>query len=265
MTTETAAAGPIDLTPLLRAARRGFKSDVQKLVDALDHGYLLVPLAHAVAGLPVGENVDPEDDVSIAPHLLPGADDELFLPLFSDQDIMVTMAEHLGWQTDDQDLQFCTLPARVALDLAGQLLSEAEIAGAALNPSDEFELALHPHEVAALLQGQAIPLVGYVSEIPVGKNEKVLIAELDEAHSEKLLAAVAQCTEKVPGLQSHRLEQTFNAERDLEPHPTLTLVVTDREAIDVEALYEGIEEHFQGSLPAPGYIDVLLENATNAS
>lgn len=251
-----------DLGPDVRAARRGFRRDVTQLVQALPHGALLVPLATALDNIPLGEDVTPEDgEVRLVPHLLPEAERGLFVPLFTDPDVLKTVGHYLQWSTDgDSELQYCTLPAQVALDLALQLIDGDRIHGAVINPSDEYELILSRNEVGALAQGKAVPLVGYVQEIPFGKDEAFLVSELDLKPSPELLEAIRTCLEGLTGVQGFDLKQTFNAERDLEPHPTLTLKVADETAIDMDELNRRLAKYIEGKLPEPGYLDVLFDS-----
>src|SRR5690606_29712647 len=108
--------------------------------------------------VPLGEDVTPEDgEVRLVPHLLPEAERGLFVPLFTDADALRTVGHYLQWTTDgDSELQYCTLPAQVALDLALQLIDGDRIHGTVINPSDDHELILTRDEVGALAQGKAI-------------------------------------------------------------------------------------------------------------
>lgn len=250
-----------DLSDVVRTARRGFRSDVAQLAAALPGGALLVPLAKAISDVPVGEDVVPEDgQVSLVPHLLPEEDGALFVPLFTDSDILETVGQYLEWSTEgDTELQYCTLPALVALDLALQLVDGKRVVGAVLNPSDEDELLLSRDELGALASGNAIPLVGYVQQIPLDKSEASLIAQSDQPPSPELLAAIEQCLSHFPDVRGFELRHTFNPERDLEPHPTLFLRVTDEAAVNLDELNQRLGTHVEGKLPEPGYIDVLFE------
>ena len=260
-----------DLTPLVERARRGLRSDVASLAQALPEGGLLVPLARAIADVPLGEAIAPEQgEVSLSPQLLPDQEGSYFVPLFTDPDILLTVGKYLSWKTAETsavpeeaepqgELQFCTLPALAALDLALQLIDNEEIHGLVINPSSEHELLLQRHEVGALSQGQGIPLVGYVTEIPVGPEEERLISEPDTPLSAKLLGAIQSCIEQIPSVEDHRIEQSFNRERDLEPHLTLTLSCQAPETVDRQKLNNLLKTHLDGKLPPPGYIDVLFE------
>lgn len=265
-----------DLSEVVRTARRGFRSDVQVLTAALPQGALLVPLARAIADVPLGEEIVPEDgEVSLVPHLLPEKDGALFVPLFTDPDILQTVGKYLGWTTEDAagaegdlsaagELQYCTLPALVALDLAQQIIDGKRVLGAVINPSDEYELLLNRNELGSIVKGQAVPLVGYVQEIPLGKDEASLVSQVGSEPDPALLSAIELCVKDLKGINGFELRHTFNAERDLEPHPTLVLKVTSEFDVDLEALNRRLSEHVEGKLPEPGYIDVMFETESDS-
>lgn len=255
-----------DLSELVRTARRGLRSDVAQLVAELDAGGLLVPLARTIEDAPIGEAVvASEGEVRLVPHLLPDREGVYFVPLFTDADVLRTVGQYLEWSTEgDTELQYCTLPARAALDVALQLIDGTRIHGLVINPSDEHELILRRNEVGALAQGQAIPLVGYVHEIPMRADENRLVSELDRPPSPDLITAIDECIGAVKGVKGYRLQQTFNAERDLEPHATLFLELDSPEDFDIDALNRQLAEKLDGKLPEPGYIDVLFDT-TGAS
>jgi hypothetical protein len=232
------------------------------LAAALPGGALLVPLAKTLADVPLGEDVVPDDgEVSLVPHLLPEQDGALFVPLFTDADVLKTVGQYLEWTTEgDTELQFCTLPALVALDLALQLIDGERVVGAVLNPSDEHELLLTRNELGALASGTAIPLVGYVQQIPLDKSEATLVSQTDQPPSPDLLAAIRECLKHFPSVSGFELRHTFNPERDLEPHPTLVLKVSDEASINLEELNQRLGDHVEGKLPEPGYIDVLFDS-----
>jgi hypothetical protein len=240
-------------------AQSGLRREVAPLVAALDLGALLVPLAKSPADVPVGEPVAAEGEVTLVPHLLPHPDGSVFVPLFTESDMLVTVGKYIEWRTDEGELEFCTLPAKAALDLALQLVDGQRVFGVVVNPGDESELLLQRHEIGAFSQGRPIPLVGYVADLAHDPNEKVLIAELQEPPSAEVTSAIDECIEGVSGVRGYRLEQTFNAERDLEPHPTLTIELSEDEQVDRDQLASALFERLEGKLPEPGYIDVLFE------
>jgi hypothetical protein len=256
-------AAPLDLTPFIQRARRGFRRDVAALIEALKEGVLMVPLAKPIDGVAVGQVVDSArgDEVSLVPHLLADEHGVGIVPLFSDADILKTVGQYAHWKTgEDGDLDYCTLPAQTAMDLAQQLVDGTRIRAVVLNPADEDELLLQRHELGAIVSGKAIPLVGYVSAIAMDPNEPVLVAEIGPVDP-RLTAAIEGCLKGLAGVLGYRLEQCFNAERDLEPHPTLTLSVDDSAEVDQQALGQRLFAALEGLLPEPGYIDVLFEGA----
>lgn len=252
-----------DLTDLLALARSGLRRDVALLVGALDRGALLVPLVRSIAGVPLGEAVQPEGgELTLVPHLLPEREGVTFVPLFSDPDVLRTLGQYLAWTTDGGELEFCTLPAKAALDLALQLVDGERVVGAVINPSDDSELFLQRHEIGSFCQGQPLPLVGYVGAIAEGNDEKVLVAELAEPPSPEFLTIIDGCLKDVPGVVDYRLQQTFNAERDLEPHPSLTIRLQADVEVDKDGVGRQLFAALEGKLPEPGYIDVLFEFVT---
>lgn len=248
-----------DLTPWVARARRGFRSDVEPLTRSLATGSLLVPLARAIDGVPLGEAVE-LTEVSLVPHMIADGEGGFHVPLFTRLDILELVAEHLGWTTQGDELQSCTLPGPVAADLALDLFGHADVAGVVINPGDEAELLLRREELASIAQGKALPLVGYVSQIPLGANEQSLVCEMDSPLPPEVVREVESCVASFEGLSGYRIEQTFNAERDVEPHLTVTLQV-GRASLDMDTARVGqhLWRQLEGKLPPPGYMDVLFE------
>jgi len=73
------------------------------------------------------------------------------------------------------------------------------------------------------------------------------------------LLALASWANGTPAALAHRLERTFNPDRDLEPHLTLTLSV--KADADRSQLFQSVTQALEGKLPPPGYVDVLFEEA----
>jgi hypothetical protein len=168
------------------------------------------------------------------------------------------MERQLGWKTDDQDLKFCTVPALFALDMALEVVDDEHVLGLVLNAGTEYELALRRPELASLTHGKAIPLVGYVANLEPDEAETTLIAEGGERPSPALTAAIEACLSEMPMVVGYELLRTFNAERDLEPHPTLKLKtrVDESELSKIAGkMIEAIGQH----LPPPGYIDIVFD------
>jgi hypothetical protein len=247
-----------DLTQAVRAAKSGLRRDVRQLVDALPHGELLVPLARDIAGAPEGEVVEIGDELTLSPHLLIGPDGEAWATLFTRAELVGPIEERFGWQTDEAPLKVCALPARLALDMALEVVDERNVVGLIVNPLDESELVLNRIELGSIARGQALPLVGYVDGIPGDDMERTLVAEAGEPPPPALLAALDHCLADLDDVVGHSLARTFNPDRDLEPHLTLTLLLRPQ-AADRGALARSVVEAIEHELPPPGYIDVLFE------
>ncbi|MEO7036321.1 MAG: SseB family protein [Polyangiaceae bacterium] len=250
-----------DLTPLIQAARRGLRRDVQALLDQLAQGELFIPLARNIEGTKDGERLDIDDgEVKLVPHMLLDEDGNHFAALFSHPELMAPMEQQLGWKTDDAALKFCTVPALFALDMALEVVDDEHVLGLVLNPGTPYELALRREELASLTNGKAVPLVGYVAALAPDESEQTLIAEGGEPPSPALTAAIEGCLTELPEVKGYAVLRTFNAERDLEPHPTLRLVTSaDDSALQgiANKMIEAIGKH----LPPPGYIDIVFDKA----
>jgi len=186
------------------------------------------------------------------------------VPLFSDADVLTTLGAHLDWKTDGDELQYCTLPARTALDLAQQLIDDEQVLGAVINAADDTELVLLRHELGAFTQGTAIPLVGYVQAIDVGPDEQVLVAQSDRPPNPALVAAIEGCLKQFDSVLGYELQQTFNPERDLEPHPSVTIRIASDVALDRDELSRRLFEAAEGKLGNPGYMDVMFDTQANS-
>lgn len=248
------------LTELVEAARSGLRRDVQALMDNFDTEELLVPLARDVAEAPEGERVEFNGDLTIVPHLLPDSEGQLFAVLFTHPDPLEPIVDALEWKTDDEPLKVCAFQARVALQMALDVIDEKNVVGLVIDPGVESELCLTRGELASMLAGRALPLVAYVGDIHEEPGAKRLVAEAGEPPPAELLAALNTWIATARAVRSHRLERTFDPERDLEPHLTLTLVVppdTER-----QVLFEGVTTALEPHLPPPGYLDVLFEETS---
>ena len=58
--------------------------------------------------------------------------------------------------------------------------------------------------------------------------------------------------------------RTFNAERDLEPHPTLRLV-TSADDSKLQGIADKMIEAIGKHLPPPGYIDIVFDTADDVA
>ena len=107
-----------DLTAAVTTARRGLRRDVAVLVESIDEAELYVPLARPIQGVPYGEHVELDQELSMAPHMLVDADQKVYAALFTRAEFLEAAGDQLGWSTGDGSLEYCALPARVALDMA---------------------------------------------------------------------------------------------------------------------------------------------------
>ena len=250
-----------DLTPLIKAAQRGLRQDVQALLDQLPQGELFIPLAKNIAGVSDGQRLDIDDgEVKLVPHMLLDEEGNHYAALFSHPELMAPMQRQLGWKTEDGELKFCTVPALFALDMALEVVDDEHVLGLVLNAGTEYELALRRPELASITNGKAIPLVGYVAALAPDEGEQTLIAEGGEPPAPALIAAIEDCLAEMPQVAGYSLLRTFNAERDLEPHPTLKLATApgtnENELSDIATkMIDAIGKH----LPPPGYIDIVFD------
>jgi hypothetical protein len=249
---------PGDLTEHLVRARRGLRSDVVPLAQALGDGRVLVPLQKPIPDVNVGVEVELQGDLTLSPHLLLDSDDLAYVVVFSRPELLEEMASHMGWQTAGGPLEFCALPGRVALDVALELVDGENVVGLLFDPMASSELMLQRHEIASLAQGRALPLVGYVAQIPPAPDEKTLVAELDEPPPPEMAAAIEAAVAGMEPPPVWRLTRTFNAERDLEPH--WTLVLTGGTPEELVPVADTIAAGLEGRLPPPGYIDILFDD-----
>lgn len=247
------------LTEAVRNARRGLKSDVARLLEELDEGRLLVALARSVPGIEVGKEADVEGEMQLSPHLMADEEGLGYLPVFTRRDALEALGAQLGWQTDSGPLEYCGLPGPLVLDMGVSIVDDEQVVGLVVDPMTESELLLRRHEIASLAQRRALPLVGYVSQIPRQEGEKTLVAELDEPIDPTVTATIQRVLEGLEDPPRWVLGRTFNEERDLEPHLTLNLL-TDAEDLDFGDLAETLATELEGKLPPPGYIDILFND-----
>lgn len=248
-----------DLTPLVKAAQRGLRRDVQALLDKLAQGELFIPLARNIEGVADGQRLDVDDgEVKLVPHMLLDEDGNHYAALFTQPELMGAMERQLGWKTDGGALKFCTVPALFALDMALEVVDDEHVLGLVLNAGSDFELALRREELSSLTNGKAIPLVGYVAGLAPDEAEETLIAEGGEPPAPALTEAIERCIAGLPKVQGYALLRTFNAERDLEPHPTLKLV-TNAEESELSELARQMIDAIGEHLPPPGYIDIIFD------
>jgi hypothetical protein len=237
------------------------RKDVQALLDQLPQGELFIPLARNIDGVADGQRLDiDQGEVKLVPHMLLDEEGNQYAALFSHPELMATMERQLGWKTDDSELRFCTVPALFALDMALEVVDDEHVLGLVLNAGTDYELALRRAELASIANGKAIPLVGYVAALAPDEGAETLIAEGGEPPAPALIAAIEACLAEIPQVEGYALLRTFNAERDLEPHPTLKLAcranVDESELPAVASkMIDAIGQH----LPPPGYIDIVFD------
>jgi len=206
-------------TRTVREAQSGLRADVQKLIDALETGRLLVPLARKLTSIPTGQVTQVDRAVDISPHLLPNKLGQLFIPLFSYETPLDRLMPSLNWTTDGGQLEICWLPAKAALQLAYRAVDERQIVAAVIDVGVPSELQLTRAEIRGILDERALPLVNYAS----ATLTDVLAPDQP---AEGVRELVAKTLTRYPSIISHRLERLFDAERELEPRLVLTLRTT---------------------------------------
>ncbi len=250
-----------DLTDLVNEARSGLKSDVAKLVAELEQGVLFLPLARAIPGLNHGDKISIDNEITVSPHVLVDADDRLFVALFTREEMIGPVRDAMEWLTDDQELEYCGLPATLALKIAYDACASDAIAGAVVNAMDDTELVLHQDELGHLTQGQAIPFVAYVED---ASEEDAEALDPERDLPPELRNALDACVQEFAPIQSYSAARAFDPERDREPHLVLSFVVvsgaTADGSLDQAQLRGAISARLEGAVPPPGYVDILFEN-----
>ncbi len=250
------------LTLRVTEAQSGLRRHVEALIAALPEGELLVPLARDIPEAPEGERVEFDGELTLVPHLLPDAEGNLFSALFTQPEPLDPIVAALEWTTDGEPLKVCAFPARIALEMALNVIDEQNVRGLVIDAGSDSELCLTRTELSNILAGHAIPLIGYVGDIPDDGQARTLIAETGPL-PDALLERLASWASSAPQVRAHRLERTFNADRDLEPHLSLTLEVGPD--ADRHQLFQGVTQALEGSLPPPGYLDVLFVGAADSA
>lgn len=245
------------LTLAVARAKSGLRRDVSALLEALDGAELLVPLSKQPPNARDGEQTELDGELTLSPHLLPDASGEPFAALFTHTAPLDPIVQALGWTTDGDQLKVCSLPARLALEMARELLRDTRVRGLVIDPGAPSELGLSRSELESLMSGRPIPLLAYVRDIPEEERERTLIAEEGESLPEELVNTLDEWLDTSDDVQGYRVDRTFNPDRDLEPHLTLTLLVT--EGADRRELFQSVTRAIEGKLPPPGYLDVLFE------
>jgi SseB protein N-terminal domain len=254
---DSGSGGGPDLVSAVKDARRGFRSDVAALLDALEQADLLIPLADPVPGATTGERTKIEGELRLVPHFLPTPEGPQFAALFTSSALLDAIGSQLGWRTGGGDLEFCSVPGGVALQMASGTLDD-QVQGVVIDAGADSELVLTAAEVRQLVSGQAIPLVGYVAAIP-DDRERTLVAEPGAPPPAELTAALEGCMTELGELAGYQLLRTFNPERDLEPHPTIKLK-TKAGKVDHQHLAKHVFAAVGPHLPPPGYVDIVFED-----
>jgi hypothetical protein len=254
---DSGSGGGPDLAAAVKQARRGFRRDVKALLEALEQADLLIPLAEPVSGATTGERTKVQGELRLQPHFLPTPEGPLFAALFTSAPLLDAIGGQLGWRTGGGELEFCQIPGGVALEMASGTLDE-HVHGVVIDAGADSELVLTAAEVRQLVTGQAIPLVGYVAAIP-DDHDRTLVAESGAPPPAELTAALERCLSELTELAGYELTRTFNAERDLEPHPTIKLK-THSSDVDHQHLAAHVFQAVSPHLPPPGYVDIVFEN-----
>jgi hypothetical protein len=191
-------------------------------------------------------------------------DQSIFAVAYSEPQFAEPMQNALGWMTSGEELKFICVPAHVAFDLCNSVIDGEEVAGLVFNPGTDAELVLLRDEAASLGQGKAIPLVGYVADLPPDEEESATqILEGADPPPPALLSALEAARDKTSDLVEIGVATTFNPERDREPHLTITLTVIGRPGLDRQLLADQIMEEAAEFVPAPGYADIVFVDAPN--
>lgn len=243
-------------------AQSGLRSDVSAFLEALQQGFLFVPLAENIEGVQDDQETELDGELSFRPHMLVHDDGSVFAAAFTEPQLVEDVAEMLDWKTSEGELKFVHLPGLVVLDLGVAQFDDKLVAGLVINAGTELELLLSREEAASLAQGTPLPLVGYVDELPEGMEDNTQIVEGADPPPPALLAALDGAKEKLKHLLEVEVLTTFNPERDREPHLTIFLTVVgddgQRAALADEVMQDAIPH-----LPAPGYADIVFRDAPN--
>jgi len=250
---------PAVLTEAVTAAQSGLRKDVALLLEALEQGVLLVPLAEHIPGATPGEEVEIDEELTFRPHMLVGDDGDVFGAVFTEAKLAQEVAEGLDWRTGEDELEFVFLPALVALDLSQADMDSDRLRGVAINPGSDAELVLSRDEAQSLVQGTPLPLVGYVDRLPEGAETATVVVSGAEPPPPALLEALELARQEDASILAVDVQTTFNPERDREPHLTLFLTVV--EGGQREEIAERLAELAAPHLPPPGYLDVVFRDA----
>lgn len=251
------------LSEALHEAQSGLRSDVEELISALEVAHVYIPLSEDLPDAPEGQQIDFDGDLTFRPHMILGEEEAIFAVAYSKPEFVDAMQQALGWQTSGEELKFICVPAAVALDLAQVTIDGEQVTGLVFNPGTDSELVLRRDEVASLAQGVALPLVGYVSELPEEADLEAHLVAGAAPPPQGLLDALARAKAEQPDLVGYSVATTFDPERDREPHLTIALTVIGRHDLNRGALAEAVMDEASPHLPAPGYADIVFRDAPN--
>ena len=109
---------PVILGSALTAARRGLKSEVEKLVAVLPEAEVYIPLSEDLPEAEEGERVEWEGELTFRPHMILGGDQSIFAVAYSDPQLVEYMANAMSWDTSGEELKLICVPAHVAFELS---------------------------------------------------------------------------------------------------------------------------------------------------
>ena len=243
-------------------ARSGLKSDVAKLIEEVPAGALFIPLSRAIPGLEDGDAIDVDEEVTLSPHVLVDGEDRLYVALFTREEFIGPVKQAMDWKTDDEELEYCGLPAELALKIAHEACGNEQIVGAVVNAMQDTELVLHQDELGHLTQGQAIPLIAYVEGVEGEAANAEDIADDDLPPDFK--SALDACVANADLVTGYSVQRAFDPERDREPHLALRFAL-NAAVEDYEDLRNIIVATLEGRVPPPGYIDILFTPPSDES
>jgi hypothetical protein len=171
------------------------------------------------------------------------------------------MAEALEWDTSGAELKLVCVPMQVAFDLCALMIDQEPVTGLVFNPGTENELLLQREEAASIAQGVALPLVGYVAELPAEEDEGAHVVKGAAEPPPDLMSALSAVTEAMSEVRELRVETTFNKERDREPHLTVFLTVVP--GCDKRVIADRLMEKAGDLIPPPGYADIVFRDVPN--
>ncbi len=254
---------PADFSEALLSARVGLRSKVEELLEVLPAAQVYIPLSEDLPDAPLDETVPFEGELTFRPHMILNEDQSIFAVAYSEPELAEPMQNALSWSTSGEELKFICVPAHIAFDLCSSVIDGEEVSGLVFNPGTDVELVLLRDEAASLGQGQAIPLVGYVADLPPDEEGTTQVLEGADPPPPALLSALEAAKEKIEDLIEVQVGTTFNPERDREPHLTITLTVIGRHGLDRQELADRVMEQAAEHVPAPGYADIVFLDAPN--